>query len=115
MQDGPKDVFIVPASGNPYTESQITITDNTHFITSGYPLGDWVILVSDSQIYGVSDFIGDELATSEKFPSRLVLGVVPDRGFAIWGTTKPYRLYNGGDDISVNVIDWAIDNSTLSN
>jgi len=115
VQDGPKDVFIVPASGNPYTESQITITDNTHFITSGYPLGDWVILVSDSQIYGVSDFIGDELATSEKFPSRLVLGVVPDRGFAIWGTTKPYRLYNGGDDISVNVIDWAIDNSTLSN
>jgi len=109
----PKALGLSAQTGDNNTETQISIVDSSHYITSGY--SGTITIGNSSNVDGRfwKDFNGQLLAKSLSGspPHWHVLGVVGRQYF--WGPLNPNYLSPTGMNISIRTLDNAINSSAI--
>lgn len=111
-----RDLNVTWHPDNPHPEFKMNILNNSHYVTSGFPLGLLEISDVGAKVYEVW---GDPVNTTELgasgwfYPStdRMMLAEVDNTMF--WGPQDPFKLNQNGVTISVRVIDWMINQSRV--
>jgi hypothetical protein len=113
LQQGPRDQGLTTGTGTIGSHSSIYIIDGTHYITEDYSDGQNVTIFDGSggsKAVG-TDFTGTGIASVSAAQSKYM--IAEDTGFVLWGPVRTGTLSGDGEDITVRVLDHALDESTI--